>query len=398
LIRFRALVKKELATLFASPLAYLALTLVMLVTALIFFDYLRIYNQILFLYSSNTMGGFESGTIPDHINVRDSVFFPVLENLGITLIALIPVITMRVFAEERARGTDELLLTAGITPGQIVLGKFAVAFAFVALMMLVEEGKVALDDPVHRFIPSWRNLGVYVGGGGGLPGTPPGWLTKPTDAPMRMIDLLRHTSGLTYGFQNRTNVDAAYRALKIDTFARDDGLQGFVDALADIPLEFFRANAFADGFMAMPLEVLMRFGRWDEILAEPAFPEFVPISRSLQHYARGVAFAAKDRVPEAEHELQAFLEARTRVAKEASFGNNSGSDVLDVAEHVLRSMLQLARQIAPMTLRLRERSAGWAKARAFADAGFELAGARWGWSATAMSAGRSRARAARACR
>ena len=82
----------------------------------------------------------------------------------------------------------------------------------VAFMMLVEEGLAALDDPVHRFIPSWRNLGVYVGGGGGLPGTPPGWLTRPTDAPMRMIDLLRHTSGLTYGFQNRTNVDAAYRA------------------------------------------------------------------------------------------------------------------------------------------------------------------------------------------
>ncbi len=114
----------------------------------------------------------------------------------------------------------------------------------VAFMMLVEEGKVALDDPVHRFIPSWRNLGVYVGGGGGLPGTPPGWLTKPTDAPMRMIDLLRHTSGLTYGFQNRTNVDAAYRAFKIDTFERDDGLQGFVDALAAIPLEFSPGTAW----------------------------------------------------------------------------------------------------------------------------------------------------------
>ena len=60
----------------------------------------------------------------------------------------------------------------------------------VAFMMLVEEGKVALEDPVHRFIPSWRNLGVYVSGGPGM------WMTKPTDAPMRMIDLLRHTSGL----------------------------------------------------------------------------------------------------------------------------------------------------------------------------------------------------------
>ena len=114
----------------------------------------------------------------------------------------------------------------------------------VAFMMLVEEGKVALEDPVHRFIPSWRNLGVYVGGGGGLPGTPPGWLTRPTESPMRMIDLLRHTSGLTYGFQNRTNVDAAYRAHKLDTFSRDDGLQGFVDAIAQVPLEFSPGTAW----------------------------------------------------------------------------------------------------------------------------------------------------------
>jgi CubicO group peptidase (beta-lactamase class C family) len=115
----------------------------------------------------------------------------------------------------------------------------------VAFMMLVEQGLVALDDPVHRFIPSWRNLGVYVGGGGGgLPGSPPGWLTRPTDAPMRMIDLLRHTSGLTYGFQNRTNVDAAYRANNLDTHSRSDGLQGFVDALGQVPLEFSPGTAW----------------------------------------------------------------------------------------------------------------------------------------------------------
>jgi tetratricopeptide (TPR) repeat protein len=89
----------------------------------------------------------------------------------------------------------------------------------------------------------------------------------------------------------------------------------------------------------MPLEVLMRFGRWDEILAEPPFPEFVPISRSLQHYARGVSFAAKDRVADAEKELAAFLEARKKVPKEAFFGNNAGHDVLDVAERVLRGEL-----------------------------------------------------------
>jgi len=108
------------------------------------------------------------------------------------------------------------------------------------------------------------------------------------------------------------------------------------EMIADIPLEFFKANPFADGFMAMPLEVMMRFGRWDEVLAEPAFPEYVPISGALQHYARAVAYAAKDDVPAALAEQSAFLEARARVPKEAFFGNNTASDVLDVAESFMR--------------------------------------------------------------
>lgn len=73
----------------------------------------------------------------------------------------------------------------------------------VAFMMPVEAGLVALDDPVHRFIPAWRGLGVYQSG------QPGNFQTKPTAAPMRIVDLLRHTSGLTYGFQLRTSVDAA---------------------------------------------------------------------------------------------------------------------------------------------------------------------------------------------
>ncbi|MCM2315404.1 MAG: tetratricopeptide repeat protein [Thermoanaerobaculia bacterium] len=105
--------------------------------------------------------------------------------------------------------------------------------------------------------------------------------------------------------------------------------------VSDIPLEFFRQNPWADGFMAMPLEVMMRFGKWNDILAEPAFPDFVPISRALQHYARAVAYAAKDDVESARREQTAFREARAKVPAEATFGNNSGSDILDVAEQVM---------------------------------------------------------------
>ena len=134
---FLALIRKELASLFGSTMAYVALTVAALVTALTFFDHLRLYNQVLFAYASTTMGGFETDSIPDYVNLWDMVFFPVMEQLGLTLLAAIPLITIRVFAEERARGTDELLLSTSLTANQIVLAKFAVTYAFVTLMMAV---------------------------------------------------------------------------------------------------------------------------------------------------------------------------------------------------------------------------------------------------------------------
>ena len=103
----------------------------------------------------------------------------------------------------------------------------------IAFMMLVEECKVALDTPVHHVLPEFKDLGVYNGGGAGVP-----FLTKPCTRPMLMVDLLRHTSGLTYGFQNRSNMDAAYREGKLENWHGNLDLDGFVAALAGIPLEF----------------------------------------------------------------------------------------------------------------------------------------------------------------
>ena len=109
----------------------------------------------------------------------------------------------------------------------------------IAFMMLVEEGKVAIDTPVHHVLPEFRNIGVYNGGGGSVP-----FATRPTAEPMRMVDLLRHTSGLTYSFQNRSNVDAAYREGKIEHWHGNLDLDGFVTALGEIPLEFSPGEAW----------------------------------------------------------------------------------------------------------------------------------------------------------
>ena len=107
----------------------------------------------------------------------------------------------------------------------------------VAFMMLVEEGKIAIDDPVHRWIPAWRELAVYRSG---MPGA---FTTRPVDAPMRILDLLRHTSGLTYGFQLRTSVDAAYRSNNADAFEAES-LEALIDTLGRLPLEFSPGTAW----------------------------------------------------------------------------------------------------------------------------------------------------------
>ena len=108
----------------------------------------------------------------------------------------------------------------------------------IAFMMLVEEGLVSLDDPVHRYIPAWKTLGVFQAGVLGA------FLTKPAGEPMRIIDLLRHTSGLTYGFQQRSNVDAAYRKLKLDGVDSEGGLLDFIGHLGTVPLEFSPGEAW----------------------------------------------------------------------------------------------------------------------------------------------------------
>ncbi|HWZ38514.1 MAG TPA: serine hydrolase domain-containing protein [Bradyrhizobium sp.] len=108
----------------------------------------------------------------------------------------------------------------------------------VAFMMLFEEGKVALDEPVVKYIPEWKNLGVFAAG------TAPNFLTRPTSRPMLIVDLLRHTSGLTYGFQQRSNVDAAYREAKIGEVQTAGTLDSMIESLATIPLEFSPGEAW----------------------------------------------------------------------------------------------------------------------------------------------------------
>ena len=103
----------------------------------------------------------------------------------------------------------------------------------IAFMQLVEQCKVALEDPVTRVFPEFAELKLYAGGGGAIPFAP----GKPAP-PMRFVDLLTHMSGFTYGLQNRNNLDAAYRDNNFD-FARNHlGSDEYVARLAKLPLQF----------------------------------------------------------------------------------------------------------------------------------------------------------------
>jgi len=91
-----------------------------------------------------------------------------------------------------------------------------------------------------------------------------------------------------------------------------------------LPDDFLKEYAtVVEGFAAMPLEVLVRFGKWDEILAEPdTAKDYMPFTRAFRHAARAIAHAAKKNAKEARKEQALYAEAIKAVPAEATFGNN----------------------------------------------------------------------------
>ena len=133
----------------------------------------------------------------------------------------------------------------------------------VAVMMLYEKGLFQLRDPVHRYIPAFRDQGVF------RMGSYPQFLTEPPSRPMRIKDLLMHTSGLTYGFMHSTNVDSAYRKAGLDGARTDKTLEEMVETLARIPLEFSPGEAWN---YSMATDVL---GYLVEVVSGRPFEDFL---------------------------------------------------------------------------------------------------------------------------
>ncbi len=120
--------QKELKSYFASPIAYILIGVFAIV-----FGYFYIVSITFFMQASMQMGMPGAG----QININSMAIRPLLQNIAVVALFLLPLITMRTYAEEKRTGTIELLLTSPLTDTQIVLGKFLGAVALYALMLAV---------------------------------------------------------------------------------------------------------------------------------------------------------------------------------------------------------------------------------------------------------------------
>ncbi|WND33811.1 serine hydrolase domain-containing protein [Streptomyces sp. BB1-1-1] len=103
----------------------------------------------------------------------------------------------------------------------------------VAALMLVEEGRLSLDDPVARYLPAFAEPRVYV------EGSADDVITRPAAGPILVRHLMTHTAGLTFGFYHAHPVDELYRAAGLESSVRPGaGLAETVDLYASLPLQF----------------------------------------------------------------------------------------------------------------------------------------------------------------
>jgi len=125
-----ALMKKELRLYFTTPVAYGVVFCFLLITGYFFYSIFAFY----------TMASMQAAMNPQmarEMNVTDSVLRPLFSNMSVILLLLMPLVTMRLFAEERRSGTIELLLTYPVRDGAVLLGKYFAALMLYASMLLL---------------------------------------------------------------------------------------------------------------------------------------------------------------------------------------------------------------------------------------------------------------------
>jgi len=127
-----AVCKKEIKTYFTSPIAYVAITVFLVLVG--FF-----YYSLIWYFNSQSMQMARNPYYLQQMNINQMVFSPLFHNISIILLLMIPLLTMRLLSEEKKIKTDELLHTSPLSVNQIILGKYF-ASLFVLLIMLLLVG------------------------------------------------------------------------------------------------------------------------------------------------------------------------------------------------------------------------------------------------------------------
>jgi ABC-2 type transport system permease protein len=148
-----AIAGKELRSYFASPMGYILIGLFALLFGVFFYLFLNAFVQ-----QSQQLGMMGGGAI----NVNDRMIRGVLQNAAIIILFVMPMVTMRTYAEEKRSGTIELLLTSPVTDWQIILGKFLGAMGLFAAMLFVTFIDIAILFKLGN--PEWKPIATgYLG-------------------------------------------------------------------------------------------------------------------------------------------------------------------------------------------------------------------------------------------
>lgn len=130
---FLAIVEKELKSYFVSPIAYVVIALFLGITGIFFYLYTSEFAR---MSAVPAQFALQYG-IPKKLNINQMVIRHLLNNLSLFALFWLPLITMRLYAEEKKLGTTELLFTSPVTNLQILLGKFAAGLVIFAVMLLL---------------------------------------------------------------------------------------------------------------------------------------------------------------------------------------------------------------------------------------------------------------------
>ena len=127
-MRIWPIVKKEMRIYFTSPVAWVIITIFLVIAGYFFYNIFAFYTLASMQSAMNPQMGRD-------LNVTDSVLRPLFSNVSVILLLLMPLITMRLFAEERRSGTIELLLTYPVRDGAVLVGKYLAALAVYVIML-----------------------------------------------------------------------------------------------------------------------------------------------------------------------------------------------------------------------------------------------------------------------